>query len=200
MVRHGLCRLGVVPSSQSAALCSTISRNYFAIRRFTSIAPCGMANMDGAAEPAKAQGDCSNRSTGTAIGLAHPQLRCARSSRCPHPTGRRRKMIWKGIVRSRAIASAARRSAISGLTRKTADTVSDFTSIVHNLVMDVRDTYRPEMHYMRGPGPKWRAKHQPRLMFESEAALPAWPHRPTPVVVHRACAPAVRVTRDPTRT
>jgi hypothetical protein len=21
------------------------------------------------------------------------------------------------------------------------------------------DTYRPERHYMRGPGPKWRAKH-----------------------------------------
>jgi hypothetical protein len=21
------------------------------------------------------------------------------------------------------------------------------------------DTYRPEAHYMRGPGPKWRAKH-----------------------------------------
>ena len=22
------------------------------------------------------------------------------------------------------------------------------------------DSYRPELHYMRGPGPKWRAKHQ----------------------------------------
>ena len=22
------------------------------------------------------------------------------------------------------------------------------------------DPYRPECHYMRGPGPKWRAKHQ----------------------------------------
>ena len=21
------------------------------------------------------------------------------------------------------------------------------------------DSYRPELHYMRGPGPKWRAKH-----------------------------------------
>ncbi len=21
------------------------------------------------------------------------------------------------------------------------------------------DPYRPELHYMRGPGPKWRAKH-----------------------------------------
>jgi hypothetical protein len=23
----------------------------------------------------------------------------------------------------------------------------------------VSDPYRPERHYMRGPGPKWRAKH-----------------------------------------
>jgi hypothetical protein len=24
---------------------------------------------------------------------------------------------------------------------------------------DLFGTYRPERHYMRGPGPKWRAKH-----------------------------------------
>jgi hypothetical protein len=24
---------------------------------------------------------------------------------------------------------------------------------------DVSDPYRPELHYMRGPGPKWREKH-----------------------------------------
>ncbi len=24
---------------------------------------------------------------------------------------------------------------------------------------DAFDSYRPELHYMRGPGPKWRAKH-----------------------------------------
>ena len=23
-----------------------------------------------------------------------------------------------------------------------------------------RNAYRPELHYMRGPGPKWHAKHQ----------------------------------------
>lgn len=31
----------------------------------------------------------------------------------------------------------------------------------------VCDPYRPELHYMRGPGPKWRARHQ--------AALRDWP-------------------------
>ena len=28
-----------------------------------------------------------------------------------------------------------------------------------DLVSTLTDPYRPERHYMRGPGPKWRAKH-----------------------------------------
>jgi hypothetical protein len=35
---------------------------------------------------------------------------------------------------------------------------------VADLVRTLRallDPYRPELHYMRGPGPKWRAKHAP---------------------------------------
>jgi hypothetical protein len=44
----------------------------------------------------------------------------------------------------------------------------------------VRDSYRPELHYMRGPGPKWRAKHQPWLKFESHAVPPAGQHQLSP--------------------
>ena len=33
----------------------------------------------------------------------------------------------------------------------------------HRLIKGARDPYRPELHYMRGPGPKWHAKHQGRL-------------------------------------
>ena len=29
------------------------------------------------------------------------------------------------------------------------------------LVKSLLDPYRPELHYMRGPGPKWHAKHRP---------------------------------------
>jgi hypothetical protein len=29
-----------------------------------------------------------------------------------------------------------------------------------DLVQALTDPYRPELHYMRGPGPKWRAKNQ----------------------------------------
>jgi hypothetical protein len=75
-------------------------------------------------------------------------------------------MIRKSIVGSRAIApNFSRWSAMSDFASKTVETVSDFAGVVHNLVLDVRDSYRPELHYMRGPGPKWRAKHQPLLGF-----------------------------------
>ena len=30
----------------------------------------------------------------------------------------------------------------------------------HWLILIARYPYRPELHYMRGPGPKWYAKHQ----------------------------------------
>jgi len=76
-------------------------------------------------------------------------------------------------------------TAWSGFARRTAESASDFASVVHNLFMDVRDSYRPELHYMRGPGPKWRAKHQPWLGFSSEAASPAGQHQLSPLYVRR---------------
>jgi hypothetical protein len=33
--------------------------------------------------------------------------------------------------------------------------VNVWRTLMHGIV----DPYRPEMHYMRGPGPKWREKH-----------------------------------------
>jgi hypothetical protein len=56
---------------------------------------------------------------------------------------------------------------LSGFARKSAEAASDFASVVRNLILDVRDSYRPKVHYMRGPGPKWHAKHQPWLRFDS---------------------------------
>ncbi|MGY3129633.1 MULTISPECIES: hypothetical protein [unclassified Bradyrhizobium] len=77
-------------------------------------------------------------------------------------------MIRKSTVDSRAIAlHFSNWSTISVFASKTAETVSDFAVVVRNLVMDIRDSYRPELHYMRGPGPKWRAKHQPWLAFDA---------------------------------
>jgi hypothetical protein len=33
--------------------------------------------------------------------------------------------------------------------------LAEFARLVRSIV----DPYRPELHYMRGPGPKWHAKH-----------------------------------------
>jgi hypothetical protein len=98
-------------------------------------------------------------------------------------------MAWKSIVGPRAIAPASVHwSTMCGFGRKTAATVSDVASIFFNLVMDVRDSYRPELHYMRGPGPKWRAKHQPWLKFGSETVPPTGQHRRSSVQLGRSNA------------
>jgi hypothetical protein len=35
-----------------------------------------------------------------------------------------------------------------------------FGSLFRGLVRTLFNDYHPERHYMRGPGPAWRAKHQ----------------------------------------
>jgi hypothetical protein len=76
-------------------------------------------------------------------------------------------------------------TALSGFARKTAESASDFASVVRNLIMDVRDSYRPELHYMRGPGPKWRARHQARPEYDSDAVPPIGQYELSPVYVGR---------------
>jgi hypothetical protein len=39
----------------------------------------------------------------------------------------------------------------------TASELADLLRLIKSLL----DPYRPELHYMRGPGPKWHAKHRP---------------------------------------
>lgn len=36
------------------------------------------------------------------------------------------------------------------------------------------DPYRPELYYMRGPGPKWHAKHDPPPAIVDASAVPLW--------------------------
>ena len=40
---------------------------------------------------------------------------------------------------------------------------------------DLFNEYRPERHYMRGPGPKWRAKHAPSSPADT-VSVPALAH------------------------
>ena len=46
---------------------------------------------------------------------------------------------------------------------------ADIAELLHNLAKALFDPYRPELHYMRGPGPKWHAKHDPRCASEAVA-------------------------------
>lgn len=36
---------------------------------------------------------------------------------------------------------------------------AELADLLENLAKRVSDPYRPELHYMRGPGPKWQAKY-----------------------------------------
>lgn len=46
---------------------------------------------------------------------------------------------------------------------RAAQTVADFKAFWRAFFMKAFDPYRPEQHYMRGPGPAWRAKHRASL-------------------------------------
>jgi hypothetical protein len=47
-----------------------------------------------------------------------------------------------------------------------------FAALLADLAKRVFDPYRPELHYMRGPGPKWHAKHgTPAAEFNAVPAL-----------------------------
>jgi hypothetical protein len=41
---------------------------------------------------------------------------------------------------------------------------AEFSDLFHSLASALFNPYRPELHYMRGPGPKWHAKHAPVLV------------------------------------
>ncbi len=43
--------------------------------------------------------------------------------------------------------------------RKAPRLAADIAELVQTLAKALFEPYRPELHYMRGPGPKWHAKH-----------------------------------------
>jgi hypothetical protein len=56
--------------------------------------------------------------------------------------------------------------------RKAPGLAADLADLCQNLARGLFDTYRPELHYMRGPGPKWHAKHDPApTSYEAMPAL-----------------------------
>ena len=45
------------------------------------------------------------------------------------------------------------------LDRRAPGGLADLAEFVQGLARTLFDPYRPELYYMRGPGPKWHAKH-----------------------------------------
>jgi len=56
--------------------------------------------------------------------------------------------------------SATARKTVQMGGRTTPALTSELADILRQL-KSLLDPYRPELHYMRGPGPKWHAKHRP---------------------------------------
>jgi hypothetical protein len=46
----------------------------------------------------------------------------------------------------------------------------DLGDLLRDLAKALFDPYRPELHYMRGAGPKWHAKHDRPLVAENGSA------------------------------
>ncbi len=66
------------------------------------------------------------------------------------------------------------RATVRQTDRRTAPGLAaDIADLFHTLVKALFDPYRPELHYMRGPGPKWHAKHRPARAEIPVHAMPA---------------------------
>jgi hypothetical protein len=54
---------------------------------------------------------------------------------------------------------------------------TSFVATFRTFAHDLFDDYRPERHYMRGPGPKWREKHAPKpaMAPDPQALKPLYP-------------------------
>ena len=60
---------------------------------------------------------------------------------------------------SRGTALIFQSSRVVGITLVRSAGSTEVGQIWRTLRKDLLNPYRPELHYMRGPGPKWREKH-----------------------------------------
>ena len=63
------------------------------------------------------------------------------------------------MIMSRAATLIFQSSRLIGLTLLRGVGSTELGEICRTLTNDLFNPYRPELHYMRGPGPKWREKH-----------------------------------------
>jgi len=81
--------------------------------------------------------------------------------------------VMIGVASNRSTSPAGRVNAV--------DTSSIFMAIAEawrELRKGFLDTYRPELHYMRGPGPKWLEKHGARTRLDRARSSGRYDERP----------------------
>jgi hypothetical protein len=65
---------------------------------------------------------------------------------------------------------------------KSTSLVGEIAAVWHDLAKALFDPYRPERHYMRGPGPAWRAKHGLQVRVSMTPDVSSAPLRPIPAL------------------
>jgi hypothetical protein len=72
-----------------------------------------------------------------------------------------------------SVMASVRKSAwMSRADRRTLGLTGELADLIRTLQTLVADPYRPELHYMRGPGPKWHAKYDPAPAAVDDRAVP----------------------------
>jgi hypothetical protein len=64
-----------------------------------------------------------------------------------------------------------KRTPSRGSNRRAPGVLADLAEFLQNLARSLFDPYRPELYYMRGPGPKWHAKHERAAGYHPMPAL-----------------------------
>jgi hypothetical protein len=64
--------------------------------------------------------------------------------------------------RGRVMATFTSASLSAPATSRGASSIGEFRALWRQFFARAFNPYRPELHYMRGPGPAWRAKHMAR--------------------------------------
>src|SRR5262249_7050609 len=68
--------------------------------------------------------------------------------------------------------------------RQARGVAAEIGALFYDVLKVLFDPYRPELHYMRGPGPRWRAKHASSPPSDSAVAHTPLPTRaPIPIAV-----------------
>ena len=74
--------------------------------------------------------------------------------------------------------NAARKAEQSSTVRRQAPAwAADLGDLFRDLAKMLLDPYRPERHYMRGPGPRWHSRHRQlpallRVRIEGDRSVP----------------------------